>query len=332
MKIVDDRIPVTILTGFLGAGKTTLLNRILTEQHGLKIAVIVNEFGEVGIDNQLVVHADEEIFEMNNGCICCNVRGDLVRILQDLYQAKEENKAQFDQVIIETTGLADPAPVIQTFLVDPSIENEFKIDAVVTVVDAYHISSQLKHSHEAQEQIAFADILLLNKMDLITPEELLQTQQHIRKLNPTAKILHSKNSNVSIEDVLGVYSFDLDQKLEIEPQLLDEENHHHHHDDHVKSFVLQSELPLNLERLNKWMTTVVQELGEDLFRYKGILSIRDQNERVIFQGVHMLFGATTDRSWREDENRKNELVFIGRNLNKQWFEEQFQHCLEKELA
>ncbi|MBD2005113.1 MULTISPECIES: CobW family GTP-binding protein [Cyanophyceae] len=313
-------IPVTVLTGYLGAGKTTLLNRILTHEHGLKVAVIVNEFGEVGIDNQLIVNTDEEIFEMNNGCICCTVRGDLIRIISNLM--KRRNK--FDHLVIETTGLADPAPVIQTFFVDEDMRDRVKLDAVVTVVDALHIWNHWE-AEEAQEQIAFADVILLNKTDLVTPEQLDELEKRIRSMNAIAKIYRTRNSELEMDALLGVGAFDLNRALEIDPEFLNEDAHEH--DETVYSIALVEAKPLNFEKLNNWISSLLQTQGQDIFRMKGILNIAGEDRRYVFQGVHMLFEGNPDRPWKRDEERKNELVFIGRNLNESQLKEDFQGCL-----
>lgn len=329
-QIKQKKIPVSILTGFLGSGKTTLLNHILTGDHGEKIAVIVNEFGEVGIDNQLVLDADEELFEMNNGCICCTVRGDLIRVLRSLKESKlgnEGKKIDFDRVVIETTGLADPGPVVQTFFVDPEIAEFFAVDAVVTVVDSYHLDQHLNHGHEAAEQIAFADVILLNKVDLVNEEMLTKLKNRLYKMNHAAKLFTTEQSNIDIKKVLGIHSFQIDKKLELDPHLLDEEEDDHHHDDHVSSFAIQYELPLNLEKIEELMGQIVQEKGEELYRYKGILNIAGVDERIVFQGIHMLFGASPDRKWKENEIRKTEMVFIGKDLDEAWYRERFSECL-----
>ena len=268
-----NKIPVTILTGYLGAGKTTLLNRILTEKHNQKIAVIVNEYGEIGIDNQLVVDADEEILEMNNGCICCTVRGDLIRILRTLV-LMDQGKMKFDRVLIETTGLADPAPVAQTFFMDELLSEKFEVDSIITVVDSKHVTRHLDGHDEAQEQIAFADVIILNKTDLVSDDDLNILERRITNMNPAAKRLHAQNCNINLRDILGINTFDVNRKLEIDPHFL-EDHHHHHHDDKVSSIAFREEKPLDLEKVDHWMSYLVQEKGEDLLRYKGFFMLKE---------------------------------------------------------
>ncbi|WP_415714652.1 CobW family GTP-binding protein [Roseibium sp.] len=313
--------PVTVLTGYLGAGKTTLLNRILTENHGKRYAVIVNEFGEIGIDNDLVVDSDEEIFEMNNGCICCTVRGDLIRIIDGLMK----RQGHFDAILIETTGLADPAPVAQTFFMDEDVQAKTKLDAIVTVVDAKHLLDEIDRAHEAQEQLAFADLVLLNKIDLVGEEDIAQVEARIRAINPTAKIIRSERCHVALEDVLGRDAFSLDRVLEIEPEFL-KHGHHHHHDDHVTSFSLLSDTPLDPQRFFPWIQSVAQTFGPDMLRMKGIIAFEDDDDRFVMQGVHMLLEGNHQRPWSPEEPRTTRMVFIGRDLPRNTIEEGFRQC------
>jgi G3E family GTPase len=349
----SEKIPVTVLTGYLGAGKTTLLNRILSEPHGKKYAVIVNEFGEIGIDNDIIVGADEEVFEMNNGCICCTVRGDLVRILDGLMR----RKGKFDAIIVETTGLADPAPVAQTFFVDENVGRKTRLDAVVTVADAKWLNDRLKDAPEAKNQIAFADVILINKTDLVTPEELKEVEARIRGINPYAKVHKTERANIALDQVLGRNAFDLDRILDIEPDFLggDDHDHDHHHHDHehghdhhhdhdhghahshgglkhyhdedMQSISLRSDKPLNPDKFFPWVQDLVQKEGPNILRCKGILSFKDDNERFVFQGVHMILDGDHQRAWKDGETRNSRIVFIGRNLPGKMIAEGFESCV-----
>ena len=306
------KVPVTILTGFLGAGKTTLLNRILQEQHGERIAVIENEFGEAGIDNELLVTGgDEQIIEMNNGCICCTVRGDLVRILGELGRRRGTGEADFTRVIIETTGLADPAPVAQTFFIDEDIASAYALDAIVTVVDARHADAQLEE-HEAQEQVGFADRILVSKADLVSAEAVERLRERLIRMNPRAPIKAMYFGRTPIADILDIKGFSLETILEIEPGFLDED--HHDHDDDVQSFVFTSTVPLDQSRLQEAFRDIIADHARDLMRYKGIVSIGGLDHRLVFQGVHMMMSSDIGHPWTPNEPRLSKLVFIGRRL------------------
>jgi G3E family GTPase len=310
---------VIIVTGFLGAGKTTLLNRILTADHGCRIAVIVNEFGEVGIDHHLLLASDQEVVQMNNGCICCTVRGDLLRALFQLL----EHRSSFDTVVIETTGLAEPAPVAQTLYADERLRSEFTLAGVVTVVDAKHISSQIDASEEAREQIAFADLLLLNKTDLSTPEALDQLEKKIGGLNPVARVQRTRNSDIALAAVLDLGSSELAQRIDGAVAA-----HHagHHHHLHVATVCIVEPGDLDGLKLSLWLRSLIADFGADILRMKGILNLRGDPDQFWFQGVQIEFEGRPGRAWNPGEERVNRLVFIGRNLDQEKTTQGFRTC------
>jgi len=326
------RTSCSILTGFLGAGKTTLVNHILSGKHGLKIAIIENEFGEVGVDDALVMETEEEVFEMNNGCICCTVRGDLLRIFQKL----SKRATKFDHILIETTGLADPAPVAQTFFVDEDVKANYELDAIITVIDAKHVMPHLEEEkpegveNESVEQVAFADKILLNKIDLVTEDEKAAVIDKIRGINKFAEIIETEQSQVDIQKILGVKAFDLARVLEVEADFLDTEGEHEH-DASVTSVGIEFTGALDLTKLNAWLTRLLRDNGVDIFRSKGVLNVAGSDARYVFQGVHMLMGISNSsdgvgRPWKKGEERTNKLVFIGRNLNREEIMKSFEAC------
>jgi len=355
------KIPVTVLTGYLGAGKTTLLNRILSENHGRKYAVIVNEFGEIGIDNDLIVGADEEIFEMNNGCICCTVRGDLVRIMGGLMK----RRGKFDAIIVETTGLADPAPVAQTFFVDDDVQANARLDAVVSVADARWLKDRLSDAPEAKNQIAFADVIVLNKIDLVSKSDLAEVEARIRAINPYARLVPAERCQVPLAEVLDRGAFDLDRILTIEPDFLNTDDHdhdhhhhghdHHHHDhgdhghedhgheDHghddqhhalkhyhdedMQSLALRTDKPINPEIFLPWLSQLIATEGQNILRSKGILAFDGDDDRYVFQAVHMMLESDHQREWQDGERRESRLVFIGRKLPEQAIREGFERSI-----
>ncbi len=319
-------VPVTILTGFLGSGKTTLLNRILKEQHGHRIAVIENEFGEEGVDNDLLLQdRDEQIVEMNNGCICCTVRGDLIRILGDLRERREAGDIDYERVVIETTGLADPGPVAQTFFLDDEIADYFLLDAVITIVDAKHGSRQLDEHKEAQEQVGFADRILMSKVDLATEGEQEELRRRLARINPRAPIKPVHFGSVDIGEVLDIRGFNLNAILEIDPQFLTSDEHEH--DDAVQSFVFRSNKPFDPLKLEDFLGGLIQVYGQDMLRYKGVLFMKGSDRQTVFQGVHMMMGADTGRRWQAGEKPSSKMVFIGRNLPKETFIKGLEQCL-----
>jgi G3E family GTPase len=358
----EANVPVTVLTGFLGAGKTTLLNRILKESHGHRIAVIENEFGPAGVDNDLLVaDTEEQIVEMNNGCICCTVRGDLVRILAELKDKRSRGELAFERVIIETTGLANPGPVTQTFFMDDDIASYYLLDAVVTLVDAKHGHATLDAQPEAQNQVGFADRILLTKTDLVPADEVESLRERLLQMNPRAPIRAVHMGEILLAEVLDLRGFNLNAILEIDPQFLAADHpdaarartghddhdhdhdhahehdhgddghggHHHHHDDAIKAFVFQSARPFDAGKLEEYMGALTQVYGQDMLRYKGVLFMNGSPRRMILQGVHMLMGADVGRPWGKDEKPGSKMVFIGRNLPKDAILKGLEACLAR---
>jgi G3E family GTPase len=346
------QIPVTVLTGYLGSGKTTLLNRILSEDHGKRYAIIVNEFGEIGIDNDLIVESDEEIYEMNNGCVCCTVRGDLVRVVEGLMR----RPGRFDAILVETTGLADPVPVAQTFFMDDDVRSKTRLDAVVALVDAKHLPLRLKDSREAEDQIAFADVVLLNKTDLVGEEELKHVEATIRAINPSARIHRTTRAGIDLGEVLDRGAFDLNRALENDPHFLDaddhdhdhdhdghDHDHHHDHDGHdhhhhhggelsdihdvtVQSVSLRGG-EMDSRKFFPWIQKVTQLEGPNILRLKGIIAFKDDPDRYVLQGVHMIIEGDHQRPWKDGETHESRLVFIGRELDAERLKKSFDACL-----
>jgi G3E family GTPase len=321
----ENMVPVTILTGFLGAGKTTLLNRILKEDHGHRIAVIENEFGEVGVDNEIIEQTDEQIVEMNNGCICCTVRGDLIRILGALKEKREAKSMKFDRVIIETTGMADPGPVAQTFFTDEEIGDYYLLDSIITLVDAKHAAKQLDEFTEAQQQVGFADRILMSKTDLVSEDEVQKLSDRIRFMNPRAPIKRVHFGEAPLAEVLDLRGFNLNAILEIDPQFLTDVHHEHH--DEVESFVYKSAKPFDNDKLEQFLSGMVQVYGPDLLRYKGVLWMKGNPRRVVFQGVHMMMGGDLGKPWSKTEKKESIMVFIGKKLPKDLFVAGLEQCL-----
>ncbi len=359
-------IPATILTGFLGAGKTTLLNRILHDAHGQKIAVIENEFGEENIDNEILVQdSNEQIVEMSNGCVCCTVRGDLIAALSQLAQKRRDGQLQFDRVVIETTGLANPGPVAQTFFMDEDVATSYLLDSVITVVDASHAMQQLDQFEEAQRQVGFADRMLLSKTDLVAATSVAQLENRLKRINPRAPIAHVDFGKIAIDEIFDIRGFNLNDKLDIDPDFLKADEHTHHdcdehcdhhdhghghghehghdhahqhdahhhghgqggHTDQIAAFVFRSERAFDPARLEEFLGSLVQVYGPRMLRYKGVLWMAGASRRVIFQGVHQTMGSDLGAPWGEQEARGSKIVFIGQELPKQVFIDGLTQCL-----
>jgi G3E family GTPase len=323
----SNMVPVTILTGFLGSGKTTLLNRILKEDHGHRIAVIENEFGEIGVDNEIIETGDEQIVEMNNGCICCTVRGDLIRILGALKEKRDGGTLKFDRVVIETTGMADPGPVAQTFFTDEEIGNYYLLDSIITLVDAKHAPKQLDEFHEAQEQVGFADRILLSKTDLVSQDETDSLSKRLKRMNPRAPIKKVHFGDAPIGEVLDIRGFNLNAILQLDPEFLVDSHHEHH--DQVESFVFRSQKPFDGQKLEQFLSGMIQVYGPDLLRYKGVLWMKGNPRRVVFQGVHMMMGGDMGKPWGKGEKKQSIMVFIGKKLPKDIFIAGMEECLAK---
>lgn len=320
-------VPISILTGYLGAGKTTLVNHLLSQDHGLRFAVIVNEFGEIGIDNDLILSRDEELLTMNNGCVCCTVRGDLIRTLRELLRGSEA----FDGVIIETTGLADPAPIIQTFFADQILMARATLDSVTTVVDAVHVLDRIDDSPEAAQQIAFADQIILNKIDAVSDEARLKIEYELHRLNPAAPIHPTTKAHVDLDHILGQDKFDLDRIARefSAPDQTSDDGHHHHNHIHksgITSVSFTSEKPMDLDRLGTWLQDLLKDQGLNILRGKGIISITDEARKLVFQSVHMMMECDFQKNWKKDEKRTSRIVFIGRDLNENDLRRGFDSC------